>query len=131
MYLLCDGDWNNPEIEISDSSENLVKLGKILNELEESLEIKADNKESVFYSDCLSSLVLNLMLKGDDLLGVRIADHNLIFSGTLKAFQNIGQSLINFFEGTVKEGEHFHLDYYEGNMVLAQTNCHLIFMCNG
>jgi hypothetical protein len=131
MYLLCDGDWDNPEIEISDSSENLVKLGKILNEFEESFEIKANDKKSEFYSDCLNNLVLDLMLNGDDLLRVRIANHNLIFSGTLKAFQNISQSIINFFEGEVKEGDHFHLDYYEGNMVLAQTNCHLIFMCNG
>ena len=131
MYLLCDGDWDHPEIEISDSSDNLVKLGTILNGLDKSLEIKASYQESEFYPYCLGNLVLNLMVKGDDLLTVKIAERHLILSGTLKAFNKIGQSLINFFEDDVKEGEHFHLDYSDGNTVPAQTNCHLIFMCSG
>jgi hypothetical protein len=71
------------------------------------------------------------MVKGDDLLTVKMIERHLIFSGTLKAFNKIGQSLNNFFEGDVEEGSHFHLDYYEENTILAQTNCHLIFMCNG
>lgn len=131
MYLLCDGDWDSPEIEISASSKCLVKLGTILNGLDKSLDIEASSKESEFYPYCLDQLVLNFMVKGDDLLTVKIVERHLIFSGTLKAFNKIGQSMINFFEGDVEEGEHFHLDYYEENTLLAQTNCHLIFMCSG
>jgi hypothetical protein len=130
MYLLHNGDWNNPEIEISGSSDTLVKLGETFNGLDKSLEIKASFKKSQFYSHCLGYLVLNLMNEGNDLLTIKVINNNLIFSGTLKAFKNLGQSLINFFEENPKEGKHFHLDYYEGNQVLAQTNCHLIFMCS-
>lgn len=59
----------------------------------------------------------------DDVIPINIDD-------TKASLNKLADSLINFFDDDSNVGEHFQLDYYEGNEVLNETNCHLIFICD-
>jgi hypothetical protein len=135
MYILCNGNWNNPEIEISSSPVGLIELGSFFLSVDRDCEIKSEPIISRFYSENFEKLKI-LFVKNDlqeqervDLLKVFVEQKQIIFQGGKIAFNNLGDSILNYFDMESKNGDHFHLDYIEGDMLLAPTNCHLIFLC--
>ncbi|MEG4799418.1 hypothetical protein QUB63_04610 [Microcoleus sp. ARI1-B5] len=136
MYILFDGNWDKPEIEISDSSQGLIKMGQLLASISKDFKLYADKEDSEFYAENLElvSMRLSPSRKGEqlDLLKTFIFNNELVFEGSQLAFHNLGRSLLNYFSEDSKKGNHFHLDYIEGySLLLAPTNCHLIFMSRG
>jgi len=136
MYILFDGNWDKPEIEISDSSQGLIKMGQFLASISKDFKLYADKEKSEFYAENLEAVSMRLSPSRNgeqlDLLKTFIANNELVFEGSKLAFNNLGISLLNFFSQPSKKGTHFHLDCIEGySLLLAPTNCHLIFMCRG
>lgn len=132
ILIVCNGKWKNPEIEISGNAKSLVNLGKLLNRLEKSCEIEAEQTKSSIYSENLKSLILT---KSDDnefkdLIKIYVKDRSLQIKGNQIALFKLGQSLINVFGDDAFDGEHIHLDYFEGGPLIAPTNCDLIVLCN-
>jgi len=130
IHVTCDGDWDEPEVQISGSAKALVSFGMLLNRVTGPITLEVPALENEFYP--LSVNVLNIELEeaGDDRLTVTIDETKFDLRGNNKAFNKLGDSLVNFFDDTSIKGEHFQLDYYEGNEVLNETNCHLIFICD-
>ncbi|MBD1839916.1 hypothetical protein [Coleofasciculus sp. FACHB-501] len=64
-----------------------------------------------------------------DLLRIFIDNKNLVIEGSKLGFYKLGTSLLNYFNKNSQNGEHFHLDYFSGDRLLAPTNCHIIFLC--
>ena len=136
MYILFNGNLEKPEIGISDSSQGLIQMGQLLASISKDFKLYASKEKSEFYAENLEAVSLRLFPSRNgeelDLLTTFMANNELVFEGSKLAFNNLGISLLNFFSQTSKKGDHFHLDYIEGySLLLAPTNCHLIFMCTG
>ncbi|WP_293128070.1 hypothetical protein [Microcoleus sp. bin38.metabat.b11b12b14.051] len=136
MYILFNGNLEKPEIEISDSSQGLIQMGQLLPSISKDFKLYASKEKSEFYAENLEAVSMRLFPSRNgeelDLLTTFMANNELVFEGSKLAFNNLGISLLNFFSQTSKKGDHFHLDYIEGySLLLAPTNCHLIFMCTG
>lgn len=135
MYILWDGSYSEPEIEISDSWSEMRQLGQFLINLNKDSILYGVHKKSKFYPKNLK--IIKIILERNEtynqeqlnLLKVFLDKDSLVFEGNKLAFRKLGQSLLNFFNEDSKNQEHFHLDYTEGDMLLAPTNCYLIFMC--
>lgn len=130
MNVLFDGDNKMPEFEISGTADMLYNLGKRLMVITEDLFEEGGSKECPYYPHTLRGLSFSLRNSGNDLLDVVLDNETLKFTGNKLALDKLGNSLINFFNEDTKVKDHFHLDYYEGNMILNPTNYSLIFMCN-
>ncbi|WP_419903989.1 Imm32 family immunity protein [Kiloniella sp.] len=130
IHVVCDGDWERPEVQISGSSMALSQLGILLSGINSHRRFSTNNSIDEIYAINIPTIILTFLDIGNDRLTVGIDQNSLRFSGTKKAFDILGDSLVNFFDDQTVVGEHFHLDYYEGNEVLNDTTCHLIFMCN-
>lgn len=135
MYILFDGNWNRPEIEISDSPSGLSKLGTLFLGISQDLTLHAEQVKSKFYPENLEAISIKLLPMespgGISLIKIYITNNRLIFEGSQSAFNKLGMSLLNYFNEDSKKGEHFHLNYVEGDPLLAPTNCYVIFLCTG
>lgn len=111
------------------------QLGQFLINLNKDSILYGVHKESKFYSKNLK--MIKIIFKRNEtynhkklnLLKVFLDKDSLVLEGNKLAFIKLGQSLLNFFNKDSKNQEHFHLDYTEGDMLLAPTSCYLIFMC--
>ena len=130
IHITCDGDWENPEVQISGSSRALASFGVLLNGVVTPIHLKIPDLENKFYPVSVNVLNIEPEESGTDRFTVTIDQTNFKLRGTNNAFEKLGDSLINFFDESSNVGEHFQLDYYEGNEVLNETNCHLIFLCD-
>ncbi len=130
ININCDGNWMSPEIQLSGSAKALAHLGSLLNEIKTPMKIHTVVLKNKFYPVSIDNLFINPKKSGNDRLSIKFDEENLQLEGTLIAINKIGDSLINFFDDESKIGDHFHLDYYEGNQVLNETNCRLVFICD-
>jgi hypothetical protein len=135
MYILCDGNWDKPEIEISDSSQGLIKLGELFLKISKNFNLHAEQKQSDFYSENLEGFSVRLSesenIEKHDLLKIYIDNKTLVLEGSKLVFHELGMSLLNYFYENSCINEHFHLDYFEENHLIAPTNCSIIFLCAG
>jgi hypothetical protein len=135
MYILFDGNWNRPEIEISDSASGLSKLGTLFLGISQDLTIPAEQVKSKFYPENLDAISIKLLPMESpaekSLINIYITNNRLIFEGSKSAFNILGRSLVNFFPEDSKKGDHFHLDDVGGNSLFAPPNYSLIFACTG
>jgi hypothetical protein len=131
MNVVFDGDLKEPEIKISGERRELWDLGIILLNLREKGLIESEGINDRFYPELLSGLVFELEDVGDEeaLLTVALSGGYATFKGASEGYQKLGQSLLNVFSEQAAQNTHMHLDYFEGNNLLAPTNCHLIFEC--
>ncbi|WP_298940354.1 hypothetical protein [uncultured Psychromonas sp.] len=130
IYVACDGDWNEPEVQISGSVKALTDFGETLNETEEYVKYDIAVQNNEYYPANIKALVVESSESGGDRLTVTINESCFSLIGTTVALNKLGDSLLNFFDVETSIGEHFQLDYYESNEILNETKCHLIFMCD-
>lgn len=130
IYVTCDGDWDEPEVQISGSAEALASFGMLLNGVTDLITLEISSLKNEFYPVSVNALIVEPGQSGHDRLTVTIDETSFKLIGTVCAFNKLGDSLVNFFDDNTIVGEHFQLDYYEGNDVLNETNCHLIFICD-
>jgi hypothetical protein len=130
MNILCDGDWEKPEIELSDSLSGLIKLGNVLLDVNDEVEILSKGERSPFYAENLDSLILRKLsnMEYDDTIHITISGKKLALEGSSEALSRLGRSLLNFFNANSQEGKHLHLNYYPGNGILAPTKSELIII---
>ena len=131
INVYCDGNWDNPEVQISGSWEELVQLGSVINRINESIILDLPDIASEIYPVCLKRLFLDLDEEHNSRITVSIDEKQLTLTGTKEALSIIGESLTNYFDSDTKYGERIRFDYYEGNEVLNETNCVLLFVCHG
>lgn len=135
MYVSCDSNSKGHEIEIADSAEGMNQLGKLLLNIDKNLKIYTKKEKLGSYPEALEDILIRFLEEDNwqqlDLLKIFIEDKNLVIEGRKSAVDILGVSLTNFFNEDAKKYDHFHLDYWEGNGLLAPTNCSLIFMCLG
>jgi hypothetical protein len=60
MHILFDGNWDNREIEISDSSDGLIELGNTFLHLNKNIMLDAEQEESDFYPKNIENISLKL-----------------------------------------------------------------------
>ncbi len=130
VYIACDGDWDEPEVQISGSVEELNAFGKLLNSIEDRLVLEVSSLENEFYPVSIGALEIKPEKREGGRLTVTIDSKKFMLQGTNEAFNKLGDSLLNYFDDNSNVGDHFQLDYYDGNEVLDKTNCHLIFICD-
>ncbi len=130
IYINCDGNPDKPEVQISGSKKALKNFGVLLNTTEDSSRLELPTCNDEHYPVPLRSIVYSVREAKEDWAYVSINKEQLYLTGTKHTFNKIGDSLFNFFDEDAEVGDHFHLDYYEGNDVLAKTNCYLIFVCD-
>jgi hypothetical protein len=130
VRLAFDGDSENPEIEVSGTSSEFLELGRQLVAGISELAIESRGPRDEHYPQLLGALVCRTDESVDDpsLVAVSLgAGGVLLVSGGAEGLRKLGQSCLNVF-ADAQEGEHIHLDYFEGNQLLAATNCTLILM---
>lgn len=132
IIILFDDHLGYPEIELSGRWDTLASLGKIINEVKDYCEIQAEQKKSDIYTGNLNLLILQRdeSERFKDLIEISVCNKNLVIKGNQVAFNNLGDSLINVFTEDTFDGYHIHLDYFEGNSLVAPTNCNLVIACN-
>lgn len=129
IYIACDGDWKEPEVQISGTKESLSSFGCYLKKINEVrvLNLKINIEE--FYPVKINKLKISPEEVGTDKIQVVATDDCLYLEGSSLTFSLLGESLVNFFDDNASSGEHFQIDYYEGDCLLSKTNCTLIFVC--
>ena len=126
IHALWDGDESRPEVAISGTWGELSCLGAFLAKVETAVTLTLKPRVSKFYPFCLGRLTIEPS-GGAGRLEIAVVTDTLRIRGGAKALSALAQSLLNFFEGGVEAGSHFHLDYYDGNELLEPTQCALIF----
>jgi len=123
--------WSdNFEVLVIGSVESLRKLGHTINTAKASTTLDLMDYKDRVYSYNVKKLIIELTQMGNDRITVTLDEDVIKFSGKSDALNILGDSLINYFEEGTTIGDHFHLDYYEGNDVLNETKCSLIFQCD-
>jgi len=130
ILVASDGDWEKPEVQVSGTSKALADFGLLLNSIKDNTTIAIESLDSEYYPINVKVIILEILQSGNDRLTVMFDEDKFQLSGSNEAFNKLGDSLVNFFDDETSIGEHFQLDYYEGNQVLNKTNCHLIFLCD-
>lgn len=126
IHALWDGDESRPEVAVSGTGGELSCLGALLKTIETAVTLPLEARASKYYPVCLGQLTIEP--SGDERrLEVAVVADTLRIGGGAKALAALAQSLLNYFEGEVEDGSHFHLDYYAGNELLEPTPCTLIF----
>lgn len=128
ISIVCDGDWLQPEVQISGDLLNLLDFGKYLNKLDSSKILKTLECNCDYYPVHINELQLNFDELCNSRLTVDVSEHKLILTGTKIGYNKLGDSLFNFFDEESRPGDHFQLDYFEGNLNLNKTTCSLIFI---
>lgn len=129
MRVLHDSDHYEPEITIAAPPEEFLDLGRRLMELRDSLVLRTDPRPDEVWPVVLEGVEFRRERDVKDArFDVALDGGVLRLSGGEAALTRLGESLTRFFSGDVDDGDQFHLDYYEGNPVLAPTRCHLVFM---
>lgn len=105
-------------------------MGVFLNSVTDPTTLEVPALENEFYPVSVKTIIIEPVQSEDDRLTVTIDECNLNLTGTKVALNKLGDSLTNFFDDNSSIEEHFQLDYYEGNEVLNETSCHLIFICD-
>ncbi|QPB85761.1 hypothetical protein CWC22_022410 [Pseudoalteromonas rubra] len=130
IFINCDGDIIEPEIQISGSWSSLSKFGAFLEQLNSTSSVNLPVFKNEFYPQAIKRLAVNFETSGNGLLTVGIDGQVLNVAGNAVAIKKLACSLINFFDEDTEVEEHFQLDYYEGNDLLNETSCTLIFLCD-
>jgi hypothetical protein len=130
IFINFDGDISEPEIQISGTWYSLSEFGCYLNQLDSSQNITLPVSQNEFYPEVIKHLNVCLEKDGNGLLTVTMHDQTLNVAGNTVAINKLAESLTNFFDEDSEIQEHFQLDYYEGNDVLNETSCTLIFICD-
>src|SRR5690606_41937233 len=84
--------------------------------------------DSEFFPVAIGQLIMDPGNFGGARLSVDLTKDRLRFAGDRVAMNKLGDSLINFFNEEAEVGDHFQLDYFEGNDILNETPCTLIFI---
>jgi hypothetical protein len=134
MHILYDSTYL--EICITNSIIEFREMGNIMLSFNNHAKLQSsDIKPNVdAYPVKVNFLDALILLRSEnnsleDLLQISISNGNLILTGNEVAMGNIGQSLLNFFDEDSQEGQHIHLNYYEGHFcTIAPTDCNLVFM---
>ena len=131
MKIVYDGDLSAPEIQISMTRAEIDDVGKKLISYEQKIIILSDGATDEFYPVTLKGLAFELVneLALQPGVGLGIEDEVLYCRGGKIALGKLGQSFLNYFAGPIIEGDHLHIDYYEGSELVAPTNIHLIVEC--
>jgi hypothetical protein len=128
ININSDGDLVSPEIEIAGRNSDFIGLANTLMSLACQLKIESSLNASNFYHHPIRALLFVVDGSEDGMLAVLMVDDTLSISGSHKALAKLAQSLINFFSVEPEDGAHFHLSYVEGDPLLRETKCHLIFV---
>ena len=130
IHALWDGDESRPEVMVSGTGNELSRLDVLLTRIETGMTLALEPRVSKFYPVYLGRLAIEP--SGDERrLELAVVADALRIGGGAKALAALAQSLLNFFEGEVEAGKHFHLDYFEGSELLEPTPCTLIFLAEG
>ncbi|PHZ86392.1 hypothetical protein [Paremcibacter congregatus] len=127
MWLMFDGDENDPEIECSGSPEELQELGRKLVGFTEQIAISFDRKQSLFYKNSLKEALFTHTPYEDAHFSVKIRGKTLELTGGTNVCKILGQSLIDFFSENVTPDDHFQIDQFDGNIISEDSKCTLIF----
>lgn len=131
MKIVFDGDLSAPEIQMCMTHAGLNDLGKRLVSFHDKVVILGDGTVDEFYPEALKGITCELVDDADFESTVSLSIEEGMFfcrSGRV-GLGKLGQSLLNYFAESVGEGDHLHIDYYEGNQLIAPTQCSLIIQC--
>ena len=123
MYILCGCTYS--EICIVNSVAGFREMGDIMLSFDKYA--KFQSSDTSIFSGELSFLDEILLLKPDDnklgdSLKISILNKSLIFTGNKIAMQQIGQSLLAFFDDSSQEGEHIHFNYDEDDFCITSPH---------
>ncbi|GJL64144.1 MAG: hypothetical protein NPIRA04_27980 [Nitrospirales bacterium] len=132
MKVVTDGDKHGAEIDISGTVREFREMSQALLTLKDRLIIEGEQEQDLFYKNVLNGIEFDLRVQKTSqkqLITIEIVRNVVCFFGPIECFEKLGQSLLNFFNEDMLPGQHFHLDYYEGNELLEPTKHELIFTC--
>src|SRR5262249_45864176 len=100
-------------------------------QIDQSFSVSLDQNPDRIYPHVCHSLDFELQTnRADDLLDLELQNHRFCIRGSKAGFENLGMSLLNFFEVITVKGQHFHLDYFEGVPgLLSPTKISLVVSC--
>lgn len=122
-------DLDYIEISIASNSETYLSLSKELKSLDSDKLFELEKRESKSYKNQVERLICKLKDNTNQLFDLTLERNCLIFSGDRLAFSNLSETLLNLSESEKSDSPincHFHIDYYEGNGILNETNISLV-----
>jgi len=130
MNISSNSDVSNPEVEVSGKATEFLALGYELLRGKSDVNLESKGVLDQFYPVGLKALKCTVETASENpgQLRLKVNNLSLLIVGDAKALRNLGQSLINTFTGATAD-EHMHLEYYEGNQLVAPSECSVIFMC--
>lgn len=128
ISAVYDGDVQDPEVEISGSSEEMSNLARQICDFEEHLLINTKTKKDKFYSSVVSEVYFHKVDDDNVMLSVKIVGKRLEFSGGLKYFNSLGESIEELSSPPLEHHYHFQIDQHDGTIISENSTCTLIFM---
>jgi|GEM_PF-1023425 len=130
IWVRCDGNWEEPEVDISGNPSALRDFGRFLKNLSGSCELETSDKQCPFYPVTLKVIRLELLERNSDRIVLTADETGLNLSGPKKAFSLLGKNLETAFPPDAKSGDHYHFDHFVDDMIfLAEAPYHLIVCC--
>ena len=117
------------EVSITGNKEVYSNLSGELKILKTDTIFLLADKKSDFYKNSIETLYCKIKDNTNELLDLCLDKNSLIISGNKSAYLNLSETLFNLSEcekSTYNINPHFHIDYYEGNGILSETNISLI-----
>ena len=120
IIINSSGNKTDPEVEMLADSKNYKLLSSGFQEAQSEIKLILSTEESPFYPISLLYLVIKPLEESSGLLMLRLEEELMEIAGDRKAFANFGETLLNLSKSRI--GQHFHIDYYDGNGIVDITN---------
>ena len=114
-----------PEVELSANSDDFNFLSNYFlnSEIEAQKDFNLITNKSKFYPITISIFRITYIENSNGLLTFKLGENYFEIVGNKKALAKFGRTLLNLSE--IKYNHHFHIDYYEDNGILNETNISL------
>lgn len=126
IFISASTHTRPPEVEISGKRADLFEFGRQLLELSKSTRISLPKADSRFYPLAMQSLNLEVAKPGDGRISMMLDESSFSITGSIEAFGKLGSSIMGVFQAETFDGQHIHLDYFEGDDLIAEANCSVI-----
>jgi len=120
-------NYDKPEVEIIGGKDGYLVLSKEMT-LYDGPEIIFSLKEEKnnFYPESVTTLILRFTENSNGLTNLTLENKTFIISGDKLALTNLSETIYNLSNSEI--GTHFHIDYYEDNGIVSETNIALVLM---
>ena len=124
LSIRTSTDLLKPEVVFASTREGYKLLSEISIKENESVNIPLEESNRKVYTVSLENFIISFKAETTGLLDLSISGNSFLIKGDLKALEHLSDYFK--FMSESENSFHWHIDYYEGNHDVLETNISLV-----